>query len=454
MPPDPAIPEFEKHPQTGGVPPPWPVSELPGQCVPTASVAGSPPPLPPTTTRPSSSGRQLLVTLLSLCLGLFLADAVVSLVDDSLILGFGMHLLAGIRGMVFLFATLMAVLVYGLMGITPVIPKRLFLPVTLFSPLTGLMALPVLVYGYGRIQQAAWVISLCQVICGLGILYGAQGGLKLRWPLVAESQLEALRFSWRNLSVFLLLNVFVLLPAVAVYVVLCARLAVDHFSDGFVALRLAGVMVQVRTYVRHDGKTIQLVPMAHIGDPDFYRKLSQSFPTNSILLLEGVTDDRNLLTNKLSYKRAASSLGLAEQQQEFRPSRGQLVRADVDVGQFTTNTIDLLNMVTLIHARGVNAETILPLLNFSPPAHLEQQLFDDLLRKRNRHLLEEIQARLSQTEHIIVPWGAAHMPEIAQEIQRSGFRLEGTEDYVVIRFRGRGNQGQGTGPSRDQEKPR
>jgi len=345
-------------------------------------------------------------------------------------------------------------LVYGLMGITPVIPKRLFLPVTLFSPLTGLMALPVLVYGYGRIQQAAWVISLCQVICGLGILYGAQGGLKLRWPLVAESQLEALRFSWRNLSVFLLLNVFVLLPAVAVYVVLCARLAVDHFSDGFVALRLAGVMVQVRTYVRHDGKTIQLVPMAHIGDPDFYRKLSQSFPTNSILLLEGVTDDRNLLTNKLSYKRAASSLGLAEQQQEFRPSRGQLVRADVDVGQFTTNTIDLLNMVTLIHARGVNAETILPLLNFSPPAHLEQQLFDDLLRKRNRHLLEEIQARLSQTEHIIVPWGAAHMPEIAQEIQRSGFRLEGTEDYVVIRFRGRGNQGQGTGPSRDQEKPR
>ena len=316
----------------------------------------------------------------------------------------------GVPWMVFLFATLMAVLVYGLMGLTPVIPKRLFLPVTLFSPLTGLIALPVLVYGYSRLQQVAWVFSLCQVLCGLGILYWAQGGFKLRWPLVAESQLDALRFSWRNLSVFLLLNVFVLLPAVAVYVVLCAGWAVDHLSDGFVALRPAGVMVQVRTYVRHDGKTIQLVPMAQIGDPNFYRELSQSFPTNSILLLEGVTDDRNLLTNKLSYKRAANSLGLAEQQQEFRPSRGQLVRADVDVGQFTTNTIDLLNVVTLIDAKGVNAETILPLLNFSPPAHFEQQLFDDLLRKRNRHLLEEIQARLSQSEHIIVPWGAAHMP--------------------------------------------
>ena len=38
--------------------------------------------------------------LLSLCLGLFLADAVVSLADDSLSLWFGIHLLTAVRGMV------------------------------------------------------------------------------------------------------------------------------------------------------------------------------------------------------------------------------------------------------------------------------------------------------------------------------------------------------------------
>jgi hypothetical protein len=48
--------------------------------------------------------------------------------------------------------------------------------------------------------------------------------------------------------------------------------------------------------------------------------------------------------------------------------------------------------------------------------------------------LEELQARLSQSEIFVVPWGAAHMPGIAREIQKSGFRLVETQDYVAIQF--------------------
>jgi hypothetical protein len=76
-------------------------------------------------------------------------------------------------------------------------------------------------------------------------------------------------------------------------------------------------------------------------------------------------------------------------------------------------------------------------MQFSPP-HFEEQLFDDLLRKRNRHLLGEIRARLSEADLIIVPWGVAHMPEIAREIQKLGFRLEETQDLTVIRLRSAG----------------
>ena len=378
--------------------------------------------------------RQLVALLLSLCLGLFLADAVVSLLDDSLILLFGSHLLSGMRGTVFLFAMLLTLLVYALMGVTPMIPKRLFLPVTLFSPVAVFAVILFSIYFYGRIQQLAWVISLCQLILGLSILYWLQGGFRLRWPLVGEDRLKPRRFSWVNLCLFLLVNVFVLLPAAVVYLVLCARLAVDHFSDGFLALRRGGFTVQVRKYVRNDGKTIQLVPMSHIGEPEYYRKLSQSFPTNALILMEGVTDNSNLLTNKLSYKRAATSLGLAEQQKEFRPMQAEWVRADVDVEQFATNTIAFLNLVSLVHSKGVTARTLLPLMRYSPPPHFEEQLFDDLLRKRNRRLLEEIHARLSQSENIIVPWGAAHMPEIAKEIQQSGFRLNESREYTAVRF--------------------
>lgn len=446
MSPDSKLPSFQNNPPAGSVPQLLPAVELP------SVVAATPQSLPPLANHQSFSMRPTLAILLSLCLGLFLADAVVSLVDESLILFLSIHVLTLIRVPLSLFAMLMALAIYGLMGLTPMIPKRLFLPLALFNPVATLVAIPSVIYFYSRIHQISWGISFCQFILGVIILYRVQGGFKFRWPLVAEHQLEVRRFSWRNLSVFLLVHVFGLLPAVIVYLGLCAALAVGHFSEGFLALRPVGLMVQVRKYVRNDGKTIQLVPMSHIGEPDFYQTLTQSFPTNAIILMEGVTDNRNLITNKITYQRMATALGVAEQHEEFQP-RGELVRADVDVAEFTPNTIAGLNLIMLIHSRGMNAETLMKLMQFSPP-HFEEQLFDDLLRKRNRHLMGEIHARLAQSENIIVPWGAAHMPEIAREIQKSGFRVDETREYVAIRFRSAGNKSKGAAQGGDAEKPK
>jgi hypothetical protein len=396
---------------------------------------GTPPLLPAEPACKSGFGRQVLSFLLSLYLGLFLTDAVVSLVDDSLILLFDIRVFTAVRGVVFCFSLLLTVVVYGLMGLTPMIPKRWFLPVALFNPLTALAVIPFAIYFYSRLQPISGVISLCQLIFGLGILYWVQGGFKLHWPLVAVGRLKLQGFSWLNLSGFLALNLLVGLPAAVVYLAVCAALAVGHFSEGFLALRPGGLTVQVRSYVRNDGKTIRLVPMAHIGEADFYQQLSQSFPTNAVVLMEGVTDKGNLLTNRITYQRMATSLGLSEQHEEFHPVRAKLVMADVDVEQFAPTTIGFLNLVMLIHAKGLNVENLLRMLQFSPPPHFEEQLFDDLLRKRNRHLLDELQARLSQPEQIIVPWGVAHMPGIAEGIQASGFRLDETHQYTVIRFR-------------------
>jgi len=367
-------------------------------------------------------------------MALFLTDGVVSLLDDSLILFLDVHALTGLRGILFPFAMLMALVIYCLMGLTPMIPKRLFLPLALFNPLAGLLVIPFSIYAYGRIQQVAWAISFYQVVFGLGMLYLIQRGPKLRWPLVEQTRLKGRAFSWRNLSVFLLVNVFVLVPAVIAYCAVCASLAVDHFSDGFLALRPEGLRAQVRKYVHDDGKMIQLVPMSHIGETDFYRDLAESFPTNATVLMEGVTDDRNLLTNKISYKHMATTIGVSEQQKEFRP-RGHVMRADLDVGEFTKGTVDFLNLAMLLHTMGLTPETMTELMKYSEMPHFEEQLLDDVLRKRNRHLLGEIQARLQQSDHIIVPWGAAHMPGIAKGIQESGFRVSQAREVMVIRFR-------------------
>ena len=399
-----------------------------------------PPALSPQSNPKSGSTRHLFAILLSLCLGLFLVDAVVSFADDSLILLGGLHPLSTLRGLTAIFAMLMAVGVYGLIGLTPMVPKRLFLPIPVFTLAAMLALFPFAIYCFGRLQQVGWGISLCQVIVGLVILYWSQGGFKFRWPLVSVGELGARRFSWWNLSLFLLVNVGLLMPAVMVYIFCCTALAVDHYSEGFMELHPNGFSVEVRKYVRHDGKTIELFPMAHVADARFYQNVAQTFPTNSIILMEGVTDEKNLLTNKISYRRLAKSLGLSEQKVKFTPNRGERVDADVDVDQFSKDTINFLNLIMLFHAQGVNAGNVLMLTQYTPPTHLEEEVINDLLKKRNQRLVEEIRSRLSQTDNIMVPWGVAHMPGIAKEIQKSGFRLKETHEYMVIQFRRNGNQ--------------
>lgn len=379
-------------------------------------------------------GRHLVAVLLSLGLGLFLADALLSAVDDSFILLFNVHFLAGIRGFVGFLTILVGLVIYALMGITPMIPKRKFFLVALFSPLAALFALPFWIYFSGRMQIVIWAISVFQVFCAITIFAIVQKGFTFRMPLVSEARLNPRGFSWMNLIGFVLVNALVILPAVGAYLFLCATLAVGHFSEGFVALHPGGLSVQARKYVRNDGASVHLYPMAHVADRNFYQTVSQSFPSNSIVLMEGVTDQEHLLTNHISYKRMAATLGLSEQQKEFKPSEEQMERADVDIKEFTPNTIGFLNLVMRIHSKGLNAASLMELMSFSPPPGFEKELFDDLLRKRNRHLLDELKKRLPESQNIVVPWGAAHMPEIAREIQKDGFQLAEARDYTVIRF--------------------
>lgn len=384
--------------------------------------------------------KKLVSILLSLCLGFFLVGGAVSVVDDSLVLLTGLHLLTPLSAILSFIVMLMAALVYGLIGLSPSIPKRMFLLIPLFCVACLLTALPTVIYFPHWVLQADWIMSCCQVLIGLAMLGRLQGGLKLHWPIVSEQRLGDRLFSWQNLSGFVLVNVFVLLPAIAGYLAVCAALAVNHFSEGFMAVHRNGLTVQVRKYVRADGKTIQLVPMAHIAEADFYRQVSQLFPSNCLILMEGVTDREHRLTIEFNYQRTARSLGLTEQRQAFEPTQGEVVMADVDTEQFSTNTVEFLNLVGLVHSRGVNPDTVQQVVRYSPPRDFMDQLTGDLLRRRNQHLLDEIQARLPETEYLVVPWGVAHMPGIATELQKSGFRLVESREYTLIRFHFLGKQ--------------
>jgi len=410
--------------------------------------------LPPKPAEKPSSFRQLVAVLLSLCLGLFLAGGVVSLLDDSLVLLFGLYLLTVPSAILSFISFLVMILVYGLMGLTPIIPKRVFLPVMLFMVLALLAVLPTMIYGYKWLLHLDWMLSLIQVALVLGICYWLRGGWRFRWSILEVKHLGSQPFSWLNLSVFLLLNVFVLLPVAVACAALCASLALGHFTDGFLALRPGGLILQARKYVREDGKTIVLFPMSHIAEADFYKAVSQSASSNSIVLLEGVSDTMNLLTNHLSYRRAAKTLGLAEQHDDLNIRQGELVPADVDVQEFSSSTIAILNLVALVHSRGLNSSTLPLLMQYSLPPDVEKQLFVDLLLKRNEHLLKELHARLPESDNFVIPWGAAHMPGIAKDIQKTGFHLIETRDYVSIRFGRKGNKSSSPGKVQDSGSPK
>jgi hypothetical protein len=129
-------------------------------------------------------------------------------------------------------------------------------------------------------------------------------------------------------------------------------------------------------------------------------------------------------------------LHLAEQHEAFDLQQGELVRADVDVSDFSSNTIVLLNLVSLIHSEGVNVHTLSLMMGYTPSPDVEQQLLDDLLLGRNRHVLGVLRERLPAADNFVIPWGAAHMPGLASEIQKAGFHLVESREFVAIRFGG------------------
>src|SRR4051794_38261277 len=105
---------------------------------------------PPLLTRNPSSLRKLLASLLSLCLWIFLAAGIVSLLDDSLVLLLGRHLLTAISGLFTLLSFLLVLAVYLLMGLTPLVPKRVILPLAFYTGLGMSAGFPTMIYHHNQ----------------------------------------------------------------------------------------------------------------------------------------------------------------------------------------------------------------------------------------------------------------------------------------------------------------
>jgi hypothetical protein len=382
---------------------------------------------------------------------LFLIDAGLSLTDELLsVFGTPLPALSGVRNLVAFLVIILSLVVYSLLGIDRRLPKRVFLPLTLYAFWASLSLWPLL--GMFPRESFGVMVSFGQVfIAGVVVitLRSFYGGNQL-----PEELFRGPLFGWRNTLVFSGVNLL-LLPLLLVYSLLAtAGCYLDQETAGFMRLSPVGIYTSERSF-RHDGKVVRLVAMMHIARKGYYKELLDSLPAKrTVILAEGVTDHDRLLKTRFNYGNLAGLIGLNSQESmdldghlvdldvpselgrdETRPD---IVRADIDLNRFNPKTVEFLNVLgrTVLGskplAQGLAEYTDWAQVNVTP--EWLSGLLADILDKRNQVVIDTLQRSLQHYDTIVVAWGAMHMPAIQAAVLERGFVPGPKKERLVFAF--------------------
>lgn len=382
---------------------------------------------------------------------LFAADGLISVVDESLMLIAGASNLSGMREMFANTVVFMSLPVYVALVADVRLPRRVLLPLIGFVvwSLLATWIFPTLVesHVYGPVCSFAQLL-----LCLLPIEYVRRcGGEGLLLPLsVFSSRFFNLRHTLKYVAVSL-----VVVPVVFVLLTLASANAyADKATSGFIRIAPGGLYMSERIYTK-DQKTIRLTSMIHVGDKKFYDDLSGSISAGkTIILAEGVTDEKQLLKNKFGYSKMAGFLGLSSQEKMRLKGRlienaddgadvektegADILRADIDISDFNKETLHFLNTVGKhINESTSLAATFIALNKWAEvelTPEMNKIIMDDILHKRSQALIRHLDRALPSYETIVVPWGALHMAEIEESVLARGFLLKDKKYRVSIDF--------------------
>lgn len=397
----------------------------------------------------------------NLFLILFLADGSISILDELVHLIAQVELLGGVRSALANTVILMAIPLYLCLGIDRRLPKLVFLPLIVFvagCPLTT-WVFPALAGSriYGLLTAVAQLALLMLPLSRFR--KGGEQSLTMPPEMFAGPV-----FSLKNTLGFCGANLAVIPLALLIFVLASINAYMAENTSGFMRLGPGGLSMIERVY-RRDNRTIRLAGMIHVGEKEYYDELVGSVaPGRTIVLAEGVTDDRNLLPNRLDYGRVADFLGLASQEtMEFkgraieaeelemplaRPQNADkkepaqpadILRADVDVSAFRPPTILLLD--TMGKYLKDNPSLMQGLLSLNSWAQknitpeMNEVIMDDILYRRNQEVIRHMGKAIGRYDTIVIPWGALHMKEIEAEVLKLGFRLQEERQRLSIDFR-------------------
>lgn len=342
------------------------------------------------------------------------------------------------------------------MIVTPRLSKRMLLPALGYL---GFSIVWAILYG----QRGMFLLSCAQALLGLGLVVGFRnregGGLQ---DFVSRRP----GFTFGNFVGTGLLNSalgLVFLGLIALGIAQRVRGKLENVTGHYVTIQSNGVLLQERRFRRED-REIRLVSMMHVAGKPFYDEVARTLPTGSkaVVLLEGVSDREGLLRGKLDYSNAARLLGFTSQQQSSfneqavqglaatqlaKGESGEMIpapspapaleyrRADMDAAEFRAGT---LRFIQAFGELLQSADLRDALARYSESRQTFEQgsamVWDDVLGKRNEHLLGEIRRALDTHTVVIIPWGALHMPGVQREIERWGFVETLRLPHEAIRF--------------------
>ena len=386
---------------------------------------------------------------------LFLVDAALSLLDEILQAAASpLAFLTEIRFLVAYVVITLSMIFYACLGIDRRLPKRVFLPLTLFASWSALAMWPL--SGFVAREAFGLTAAISQVVIG-AIAIILLRGLDDR-NLLTEGQFEAPMFSLRNTLGFTAINLL-LTPFVLIYTGLAVTsYYLEEQTAGFLRLSPVGFHMTERSY-HLEKKEIRLAGMMHIGKEEYYEDLAKSIPTEgTIILAEGVTDQDRLLESQFNYSKLAGLIGLTSQDkmrlngnavkldglrvagQVIRePGKPDIANADIDLNRFEPKTIEFINALgrSLFSDKPL-AEGLVD-YNLWIERNMTEEgiagVMADILDKRNDAVIAGMVQTLKRYDTIIIPWGAMHMPAIEAAVLEQGFAPGKAQERLSLDFR-------------------
>ena len=352
---------------------------------------------------------------------------------------------------------LAALVMLPLLLFVPQLPKLVLLPPALFLIWTELGAFPF--SPAAEDLKAFTVITVLQIVLAFGAFFinrARTGNFWISTYHLPRLEHIVLRTVAATIT-FLLLTPLVIGAMGLMTVASAFERKTDHFID----FTFSQMDVRERVFTK-GVKSVHLIGMMHFGESNAYDALFSNFPAQSLVLAEGVTDRQRLLSGNLSYQGVAKILGLEQQprlQQNDRggkaaitsdlngppsPQDGQsgqqddpvILSADRDISDFSKTTIQFLSAVIKVYSSDSLAQTLgrFSALNKNFSEQDAKVVFDDILNKRNDHVLAALDARINDYDTIIIPWGALHMPGLQNGLMERGFTLTHEKTSPLIHY--------------------